>query len=461
MMDVNDVRDLYFDITKVVDAASTPPLQSALQHLRDRIDMVLDEIEHRGDSRWFAPTPWHAAIFCTDVAASAVSGVPLDEKRRHIKNIGEVGGTPAMLFCFRGEGNASRPLCPNFHRLASGTTSYDDPVNKERRDWANKMISCFVPLLKHATDECIRRTSGIINWDKQLFVAAAQHYQIPTEFMDWTTDPFVAIAFGATTATRPDNEKHNAVVYMLPMHRAVELGASFFLPPPYIERLYLQRGFFIRTDSLEGDKELQDACLVIEFPRNSLFEVIRDGAAVELMIKDDWIEEVKGWSESWINANPGKFLDDEDEVTELLPKLKKCLGEIGLPTYLDPSNGVAIGQLWLTRVLNMIERFTHLRTNEGLKLNQFILRAVSCSNRRLMQGVARLLFERSKSLGPDRGKGDQQLAGAIVDALKSCASRHEIAERAYRIWRSAGSTHGHDVQDWLNAENELVGAAHD
>jgi hypothetical protein len=37
------------------------------------------------------------------------------------------------------------------------------------------------------------------------------------------------------------------------------------------------------------------------------------------------------------------------------------------------------------------------------------------------------------------------------------ASAGEIARRAYDIYLSRGCQHGHDVEDWLRAERELIG----
>jgi hypothetical protein len=33
--------------------------------------------------------------------------------------------------------------------------------------------------------------------------------------------------------------------------------------------------------------------------------------------------------------------------------------------------------------------------------------------------------------------------------------RDKIAMRAYEKWQKRGCTHGHDLQDWVEAENEL------
>ena len=37
------------------------------------------------------------------------------------------------------------------------------------------------------------------------------------------------------------------------------------------------------------------------------------------------------------------------------------------------------------------------------------------------------------------------------------ASHEEIAQRAYRRFEERGSEHGHDLEDWLEAEREVGG----
>lgn len=36
-------------------------------------------------------------------------------------------------------------------------------------------------------------------------------------------------------------------------------------------------------------------------------------------------------------------------------------------------------------------------------------------------------------------------------------TEEEIALRAYQIWQEHGCTHGHDLEDWLQSEEELHG----
>jgi Protein of unknown function (DUF2934) len=39
------------------------------------------------------------------------------------------------------------------------------------------------------------------------------------------------------------------------------------------------------------------------------------------------------------------------------------------------------------------------------------------------------------------------------------ASHEEIARLAHRFWTERGGQHGHDTEDWLRAEREILGKA--
>jgi hypothetical protein len=39
------------------------------------------------------------------------------------------------------------------------------------------------------------------------------------------------------------------------------------------------------------------------------------------------------------------------------------------------------------------------------------------------------------------------------------ASYEQVAEVAHRFWAERGCAHGHDAEDWLRAERELLGKA--
>jgi hypothetical protein len=37
-----------------------------------------------------------------------------------------------------------------------------------------------------------------------------------------------------------------------------------------------------------------------------------------------------------------------------------------------------------------------------------------------------------------------------------CASLNQIRERAFQLFENRGSKHGHDMQDWLRAERQIL-----
>jgi hypothetical protein len=75
--------------------------------------------------------------------------------------------------------------------------------------------------------------------------AIGQHYGIPSELIDFTTDPNVATYF-ACLNSNPEADD-TASVFGIFYERALQNGLEVILPPPYAERIYLQRGLFLRS----------------------------------------------------------------------------------------------------------------------------------------------------------------------------------------------------------------------
>ncbi len=46
----------------------------------------------------------------------------------------------------------------------------------------------------------------------------------------------------------------------------------------------------------------------------------------------------------------------------------------------------------------------------------------------------------------------------VPDALPATTTDRDIARRAYELYEKGGREHGHDLDDWLQAERELQGA---
>jgi len=48
---------------------------------------------------------------------------------------------------------------------------------------------------------------------------------------------------------------------------------------------------------------------------------------------------------------------------------------------------------------------------------------------------------------------------AKVMEMKAAVTHDQIAALAHRFWAEGGFQHGHDAEDWLRAEHELLGKA--
>ena len=58
-----------------------------------------------------------------------------------------------------------------------------------------------------------------------------------------------------------------------------------------------------------------------------------------------------------------------------------------------------------------------------------------------------------KAIAPKR-----KASGKVME-MKAAASHDEIAALAHRFWAERGFRHGHDAEDWLRAEQALLGKA--
>jgi Protein of unknown function (DUF2934) len=60
---------------------------------------------------------------------------------------------------------------------------------------------------------------------------------------------------------------------------------------------------------------------------------------------------------------------------------------------------------------------------------------------------------------PDTPKTETPKKKAAKAKVTVMVSREEIAALAHRFWTERGRQHGHDAEDWLRAEQELLGKA--
>jgi Protein of unknown function (DUF2934) len=58
---------------------------------------------------------------------------------------------------------------------------------------------------------------------------------------------------------------------------------------------------------------------------------------------------------------------------------------------------------------------------------------------------------------PTKKNQEQKTNDKAVKPLLNPELHYQIEKRAYQIWLSNGCSHGGDVANWLQAENEMLG----
>jgi Protein of unknown function (DUF2934) len=78
----------------------------------------------------------------------------------------------------------------------------------------------------------------------------------------------------------------------------------------------------------------------------------------------------------------------------------------------------------------------------------------------LMNNTGRKAVKGTKTSAPmvikasTAAKGTPATASSMT-AAKAGPTRDEIARRSYEIFLARGGTHGHDMEDWVQAEHDL------
>jgi len=261
---------------------------SDAKRLEELARRLVISIERRDERTYAAPSPWHAAAWLLDLAALAGQVANLDGSSGLRSPYDTRYGAPV----FRGQSDPKQKLLPTL--LREGRTPSDR--------LAMEMLASVLQNLLESEDN---RMNG-----RLAHLAALQHCGMPTPLLDFTADPRIAVSFacfGAISGARGD-----AGIFCTPLGVLTGLGGAVVLPPPWVKRLYAQRGLFLDFSALPAGLDIEDLSFRLLFPPDPEFKPSVPGDA-DLLPREPWYEAAIRWARKAACSNPAL----EDAVRQL------------------------------------------------------------------------------------------------------------------------------------------------
>ena len=198
----------------------------------------ITRVDRKSERTFEAPDPVAAWAFlkgCVDTLGT-LTGVPYTTARA----------------IYRGQSNASWGLLPTLLRLNKSKQRAEKEAAKHFADivqvefnvlWSADIVASLPPLHPRSGE------------------ASAQHNGMQTSLLDWTSSYSVGIDFATKKA-----DGNLAAVWWLYLSDVERCNLRLILAPPYVQRLYLQRGLFTDIESEKVASTIENIAYKIVFP---------------------------------------------------------------------------------------------------------------------------------------------------------------------------------------------------
>lgn len=354
---------------------------------------------------YYTNSPWHAAHALAHLQHEAVT-------------------TRATHLLFRGQKRSTWDLSPTIDRLGS--------PEKVTRALMETWIFCNLMTKIGSSVLNINPAPGA-SFDLILpadsYLPVAQHYGLSTPLLDFTTDPAVAVFFASRDDIDAPEEFASVFVYQMPLKQDHRHLLNLRLPPPFIERPYLQKGIYMES-AIPGDIGQQIPWdLEVRFPvrvENRCFSVVREEDMFILPESEEMgilLVYAKSGVSELIMENSGQIITPEmltefavryakHHEKKLLHLFKKF---IVLPDYIDH---------YVSNVEDMLYWLCYCPEETGLRINKDSFAAVVKGNPeicRMLLGYYRWIISISANrdlLSDPERNVKQTLIGMIEEILR-------------------------------------------